>query len=185
MDWFIKSQAEIDREKRIKTALGLANRAMRPGTQAEGEACEQLLKKHQAKYKITDEELLEFARKEARGGRKEEQTRQEQRQGSGTSSDGFYYRDQRDRKREAEDREEKLRKQAKTKSDTKKREEQAQFEQWKAENKRRANEEWNERFEKAHGKPTTRSGWRPENRVSEEEPAAVKAIKFINSLFGV
>ena len=179
----MKSQNEIDREKRLKTALSLANRAMRPGSPAEGAACEELLKKHMKKYGISDGDLLEYARRESKGGRRSE--REQGRGAGGSGADGFYYRDQRDRRREAEETTEKRRREEQAKRDAAARDAQQQKRDWQAEQKQRANEEWNRQFERKYGPPTTQTGWRPENRISREKTGLEKFMGFVDSFFGL
>lgn len=183
MDLFMKSQNEIDREKRLKTALGLANRAMRPGSPAEGAVCEDLLKKHMKKYGISDGDLVEYAQQESKGGRKQE--RRQSRGAGDKGTDGFYYRDQRDGQRAAEEAMEKRRKEEQAKRDAALRETRQQKCEWQAEQKQRANEEWNQQFERKYGPPTTRTGWRPEGIVSREKTGLEKFIGFVDSFFGL
>ena len=183
MRLLMKSQNEIDREKRLKTALGLANRSMRPGSPAEGAACEELLKKHMKKYGISDGDLVEYARQESKGGRKPE--RGQGRGAGGNGADGFYYRDQRDRHRAAEEATEKRQKEEQAKRDTEMRGARQQKREWQAEQKQHANEEWNRQFERKHGPPTTRTGWRPEGIVSREKTGLEKFIGLVDSFFGL
>ena len=182
----MKSQAEIDRENKLRRALALAQRAMRPGSEAEGQACEALLSREMKKNRISDAELAEYARKQAKGGRKSEQgQQQEQRQGRGAKSDGFYYRDQRDSRRAAEEAEELRKKHERDRKNEDARQQRQEDWQRKQENLRRANSEWNEQFERKHGKPTSKGGWQFERVVSTEKTPAEKVVGFINSFFGV
>lgn len=177
----MKSQEAIDREKRLKTALGLANRAMRPGSPAEGKACEALLEKHMKKYKITDADLTEYARKESKGGRKHQDGQQ---QGGGAQKEGFYYRDQRDRQREAEEAEWQRRQQEQARRQAADRQERQERDARMKEQRDRAAGEWNAEFERKYGR-STRSGWNFERNVSREKTFGEKAVKFIDSLFGL
>lgn len=182
MGFFMKSQAEIDREKHIKRAFDLSSRAMRTDSEGERDACESLLKKHMKQHGITNEEVVDYAKQNQVGGK-----RPRAQQGGSTRPNyeqGSHYNNTRESKRQAEknafqkEYEEFLRWKAKSQNV------QQEKADWKREARKQANEQWNEQF--FHKRGNGNSRWRPNSAgVSAKPTTGEKIIKIIDSFFGL